>query len=81
MKLILPFIEVEIKTRGRLVAVLHARWMRFRADVVEAEHSEESYCDQCDLQGVCDYLHDRRRNYADCRVYPRVYRFHRRIRT
>ena len=74
MKLRLPFAEIEIRPRGLTMAKLEARWMRWRAEIVEPSHPEESHCDQCDLQGVCDYLHDRKRNYADCRAFPRVYR-------
>jgi hypothetical protein len=70
----LPFAVVTIAWRGLLAAKLSAKWMRFRSSIVDVEYPRESHCDQCDLQGVCDYLHDRSWNYRDCKAYPRVYR-------
>jgi len=51
-----------------------AKAMLRAATVVDVDFPGESHCDQCDLQGVCDYLHDQYTPGRECKAYPRVYR-------
>ena len=53
-------------------AVRRAKRMLAQSTIVDALHPRESHCDQCDLQGVCDYLHGA--GGAGCKAYPRVYK-------
>ena len=66
--------EVKIsigRPEARWWAVLEARWLRFRSTVESVGFPEESHCDQCDLQGVCTYLHGL--GGSKCKAYPKVY--------
>jgi len=74
MKYELPFITIEIEFHGSWWCKIKAYWLRYKSSIVVVEYPNESHCDQCDLQADCDWLHDRTRNYADCKAYPNVYR-------
>ena len=52
--------------------LIDARQMLSRASIEPPARPEESHCDQCDLQGVCDYLHGSRG--SGCKAFPLVYK-------
>jgi hypothetical protein len=53
-------------------AKLDAKQRLSRAQIVDVKYPTESHCDQCDLQGVCCYLHGPKGK--DCKAFPKVYR-------
>ena len=55
-----------------MIDYIRARWMRFRSEIVYAEASNESHCDQCDLQAVCELLHGKKGR--KCKSFPLIYK-------